>query len=170
MKKTLLFIIPLLTTLLNAQIGKVSTPEELLFLGENVNLFGSYGVNGNVNISYLKSSCDDENGCLYSLSFQNQEFNQIENIQRAYFNAKSEELEYLFNEMKKVFKFQEQISITIGKSTMIVSYSKSIDKTIMITLSGEAKGYFKVNAAGLFYLFGKKEEWNKKTWKAYLKS
>ena len=162
---TLLFVLSL-----SAQIGKVSESEKLSFVGGKVNLFSGYGINGKAHISFLKSSCKEEIGCLYALSFQNQEYNQIQDIQKAYFTATKEELDYLFNEMKKVFKFQKDISIPIGKNTLQVSYIKDIDKSIMVIFSGEANGYFKVNGAALYYLFGKEKEWNKKSWKAFLKS
>lgn len=170
MRLTLTALSLLFTVSLTAQIGKVSESEKLSFVGEKVNLFSGYGINGQVHISFLKSSCEEETGCLYALSFQNQEYNQIQDIQEAYFTATIEELDYLFNEMKKVFKFQKDISIPIGKNTMEVSYTKDINKSIMVIFSGEANGYFKVNGAALYWLFGKKKEWNKKTWKAYLKS
>lgn len=153
-----------------AQIGEVRKPEEILFLGEKVNLFGKYGVNGKVFIAYQKSSCIGEKGCLYALTFQNQEYDQIEDLQIAYFYAKQEELAYLFNEMRGVFKRQEDIVIPVGGNNIRVSYENKIDKTITVILSGNANGFFEINAAGLYYLFGKKQEWNKKSWKAYLKS
>jgi len=170
MKAYIITLALFFTATLTAQIGKVSESEKLSFVGEKVNLFSGYGINGKAHISFLKSSCEEQIGCLYALSFQNQEYNQIQDIQEAYFTATTEELDYLFNEMKKVFKFKKDISIPIGKNTMKVSYIKDIDKSIMVIFSGEANGYFKVNSAALYYLFGKKKEWNKKSWKAFLKS
>ena len=70
--------------------------------------------------------------------------------------------------MKMVFKLgkSEIKVIPVGDSKFVITKVNSNE--ILISIDGQKNGYFNVTPAGLHFLFGKR--WNKKEWKAYLKS
>lgn len=167
--KTYITTLALLFTFsLSAQIGKSSGEKEVKTLGGVVTLLNGYEPNGSAQI-VINETTDENGNPYYMLSYQNQEYTTIRDIQIVGFFASSEDLDYLFKEMKKVFKTQETINIPLGKSNMRVSYIKPT-KTLFIQMRGEAKGNFSLNVQQFYYLFGRGSEWSKKSWKAYLKS
>ena len=168
MKKLLLLLF--ISVSLSAQIGKSSSDSKEKLLGEEVSLFHSTGINGIVSISINDKLKDDRGTPYHIMTFQNQEYHQLKDFQVAGFYAAKDDIEYLFNEMIKVFKTKKTINIPIGKSVMKVSSFSSIGKEILIQISGEAEGYFSLTPAGVYYLLGKKNKWNRKEWKKYLKS
>ena len=85
------------------QIGASSSvSNEIIEIG-SINLYNSMGtVNGKAKLT--KANDND-----YLLSFQDQNFQQISSIVIVEFSATSDELDYLFNELKKTFKSPVQM-------------------------------------------------------------
>ena len=167
--RTIFTIVALIFTLsLSAQIGESSGEKEQKTLGGIVTLLNGYETNGSAQIS-INETTDDNGNPYYMLSFQNQEYTTLTDTQIAGFFASSEDLDYLFGEMKKVFKTKETTSIPLGRSNMRISYME-LSKSLFIQMRGQAKGNFKLNVRQFYNLFGRGSELSKKSWKAYLKS
>lgn len=143
------------------QIGASSSvSDEIIEIG-SINLYNAMGtVNGKAKLT--KANDND-----YLLSFQDQDFQQISNIVIVEFSANSDELDYLFNELKKTFKSpNEEFRISVGNSTLLYKLYRKKEMQITALLDNGKSGYFTLNGAALHILFGKK--WNKKEWKKYL--
>tara|TARA_A100001015_G_C15018750_1_gene726884 strand:- start:1266 stop:1766 length:501 start_codon:yes stop_codon:yes gene_type:complete len=160
----LLLIIPFVSL---GQIGQATDVEKPKLLGKEVNLYGTQGINGSVRI-FVMGKTNGNGQKLYTLKFQNQEYEILQDGVSVPFYASATELDYLFNQMKMVFKLgkSEIKVIPVGDSKFVITKVNSNE--ILISIDGQKNGYFNVNPAGLHFLFGKR--WNKKEWKAYLKS
>ena len=125
------------------------------------------GIFGDINQVNGKAKLTKANDNDYLLSFQDQDFQQISNIVIVEFSANSDELAYLFNELKKTFKSpNEEFRISVGNSTLLYKLYRKKEMQITALLDNGKSGYFTLNGAALHILFGKK--WNKKEWKNYL--
>tara|TARA_R100001440_G_scaffold74908_1_gene100949 strand:+ start:513 stop:1013 length:501 start_codon:yes stop_codon:yes gene_type:complete len=165
--KNLLVVFFLFSSHLFSQIGQATDVEKPKLLGKEVNLYGTQGINGSVRIFVIGKT--NENGQkLYTLKFQNQEYEVLQDGVSVPFYASATELDYLFNQMKMVFKMDKSETkvIPVGDSKFVITKVNSNE--ILISIDGQKNGYFNVTPAGLHILFGKR--WNKKKWKAYLKS
>jgi len=169
MKNVLLLFLFMLPFVGKAQIGESSSDKKIKLLGGEVTLLNGIDINGTARISISEENIDDNGSPYYMLSYQNQEYTSIRDTQIAGFFASKEDLDYLFGEMKKVFKTQETVNIPLGKSNMRISYSAPF-KQLFIQMRGQAKGNFSLNVQQFYYLFGRGAEWNRKSWKKYLKS
>ena len=160
MKKSLilLFLIPILGY---GQIGESTIAfEKVVEIGSLwiVNAAGTF--NGKVKLT--KTNDKD-----YLLSFQDQNFQEISNVVVVKFSATLDELDYLFNELKKTFKSpNEEFKISIGNSILIYDLYRKKEIKITALMESGRTSYFTAGARGLHILFGK--EWNKKEWKNYL--
>lgn len=96
---------------------------------------------------------------MYDLYYSNFEYRNIDDMKHLFFEATSEELDYLYNEFSSVFKSKSKAikNIQVGNAT--VYYSKmgaSVKITIDYeTASGETSGWFFLSKKKLAKLFGK---------------
>ena len=103
------------------------------------------------------------------LGYQNQEYKSITDIKSAMFSATDEDLDGLFGILKEVIKTDKDKEIKLGTNYLLNASKFSDSSIFMYFYKGSIKhGYFTLSPAGLHRLFGK--EFNKKEWKAYLKS
>jgi hypothetical protein len=161
MRKLLLLLL-IAPVLGYGQIGKSSSVSNEIFEIGSINLYNPKGtaINGKAKLTRVNVN-------EYLLSFQDQDFQQISKIVIVEFSAKSDELNYLFNELKKTFKSpNEEFRISVGTSTFLYKLYRKKELKITALLDNGLSGYFTLNGAALHVLFGK--EWDKKVWKTYL--
>ena len=156
MKKILLLLL-IAPVLGFGQIQKSNLPEVSL-IGEVSNPVGF--------IASLKKSVVDGKD-FYMLTFRNAEYQYLTEVETLSFYADKDDLEYLFLELKKGFKSKSEMNLDVGKSKLYFNQYIN-NKTLLIYVSGEAKGYFSLNGKQLFKLFGK--AYNKKAFKEFLKN
>ena len=157
MKKLLLLL--LLPVLGFGQIGKINDNQlpETTLIGEVTNPIGFIA-------SLKKSVIDGDN--FYMLSFRNFEYQYLVDAEVLSFNATDDEIEYLFLELKKGFKSKSLITLDVGKSKLM--FKQYINKkNLIITVSGDASGFFSLSGKQLHTLFNK--PFNKKEFKEFLK-
>ena len=108
MRKLLLLLL-IAPVLGYGQIGKSSSVSNEIFEIGSINLYNPKGtaINGKAKLTRVNVN-------EYLLSFQDQDFQQISKIVIVEFSAKSDELNYLFNELKKTFKSQKKRLIQIS--------------------------------------------------------
>ena len=94
---------------------------------------------------------------------QNQDYFTITDIASIMFHATPDEMDSLFEMFKTILKTGEKQTLNLGDKRLTVS---RIGKDTIWFYTSD--GFFDCNAAALHALFGK--SWNKKAWKACLKS
>ena len=102
----------------------------------------------------------------YMLSYRNAEYQTVVDTHNIGFNATESELEYLFNELKKGFKSDEELKLNIGETTIM--FKKYMKSNIYIANLDGSGSWFSVPPNLFYELFGK--EYNKKEFKLFLKS
>ncbi len=158
MKKLLLLLL-IAPVLGYGQIGKINDNQlpETTLIGEVTNPLGFIA-------SLKKSVIDGDN--FYMLSFRNFEYQYLVDAEVLSFNATNDEIEYLFLELKKGFKSKSYVTLDIGKSKIMFKQYVS-NKNLIITVSGDANGFFSLTGKQLHTLFNK--PFNKKEFKEFLK-
>ena len=158
MKKQLLLLL-IAPVLGFGQIGKINDNQlpETTLIGEVTNPVGFIA-------SLKKSVIDGDN--FYMLSFRNFEYQYLVDAEVLSFNATNDEIEYLFLELKKGFKSKSPVTLDIGKSKIMFKQYIS-NKNLIITVSGDANGFFSLTGKQLHTLFNK--PFNKKEFKEFLK-
>ena len=156
--KTLLLFI-LISANAFSQIAEVSPSDSPVIIGE-VDIFGASGINGS---AVLQEMGIIDGKQYYYLGFQNQEYKTITDITSVSFHATKDELDTLFEMLKSVFKSGQEKVINLGDSKITLSL---LSKNLLWFYTSD--GHFNCTPAGLHKLFGK--QWDKKAWKAYLKS
>lgn len=170
MRLALTALILLFTVSLTAQIGEAREDIEIVHLGGPILLYHSTGkVNGKAGITIFDTK-DAEGRSYHILYYQNQEYQQLADVQKAGFFASKADIDYLFEEMRKVFKTKKTVSIPIGKSEMTVNYFNVLGRQLFIQMSGDVRGHFSLTPGGLYYLLGKGDQWDRKAFKKHLKS
>ena len=170
--KQIIFLITLLFTITsNSQVGKAKTEEESL-KDAGLEVVGEWKSINTVMANLIKIKVNDLD--LYTFGYLNQDyFLAIETYQKISFYATQEELDYLFEELVKGFKHsKDYLKIDIGDGN--IQYKGGVgmlaNKTLrFITMSkrnGNGTGW--LNGEGLHIIFNK--PFDKKKWKAYLKS
>ena len=157
--KKLLFLLLIAPVFGFGQIGKINDNQlpETTLIGEVTNPIGFIA-------SLKKSVIDGDN--FYMLSFRNFEYQYLVDAEVLSFNATDDEIEYLFLELKKGFKSKSLITLDVGKSKLM--FKQYINKkNLIITVSGDASGFFSLSGKQLHTLFNK--PFNKKEFKEFLK-
>lgn len=114
--------------------------------------------------SLQKSVIDGDN--FYMLTFKNYKNQYLVDVEVIFFSATSDEIEYLFLELKKGFKSKSIVTLDIGKSKIMFKQYIS-NKNLIITVSGDANGVFSLTGKQLHTLFNK--PFDKKEFKEFLK-
>lgn len=159
MKKLILFLLIASCVFTFGQIGKTNDNQlpETTLIGEVTNPVGF--------VASLKKSVIDEDN-FYMLSFKNYEYQYLVDAEVLSFNATNDEIEYLFLELKKGFKSKSLVTLDVGKSKLM--FKQYINKkNLIITVSGDASGFFSLSGKQLHTLFNK--PFNKKEFKEFLK-
>lgn len=102
MKNLFTLIALIFTVSLSAQIGKAKSEEKLKLLGGEVSLYKGVTANGKARIVISDDNTDENGNPYHMIAFQNQEYTTVRDTQVAGFFASKDDLDYLFNEMKKV--------------------------------------------------------------------
>ena len=106
---------------------------------------------------------------LYYLGYQNQDYSQIISIESVVFTATKEDIDGLFDILKMVLKNGEKKTVNLGENFVVKASKIGKDDIFFWIMEGSRKnGNFSISTQGLYSLFGK--QFNKKEWKAFLKS
>jgi hypothetical protein len=100
----------------------------------------------------------------YTIYYANAEYKYIYDGDSVSFEATEDEIKYLFDELKSMFKGGESKTITLGYQQVRLTYIRNN----LIRFSRIGGGYNYINAKDLHALFA--IYFNKKAWRTYLKS
>jgi hypothetical protein len=156
-----LFLFPLAS--IYSQIEVVDKSAENNLEENLIGMVSQYSPGQYIGAAYLAKLKVIDGKQYYYLSWQNQKYTTIEDRISVTFFATEQELDGLFDAFKSVFKKGSKSELKVGDSSF---YLELFSKQALYISTKD--GYFLVNPAGLHKLFGK--TWNKKSWKAYLKS
>lgn len=158
-KKVALLLFFIFSSKTFAQISEVDTSNENETIGE-IALYSATQMNGSATLKKMRVIDGKQ---YYYLGWQNQKYKTITDIVSLSFHATPKELDALFEMLAEVIKTGNEKTINLGSQRVVLS---RIGKNMIFFFTSD--GYFDCNAAALHKLFGK--QWDKKAWKAYLKS
>ena len=148
--KTLLLLTLFVGIFCNAQevvVGKINPVQGNATLMQNINEHGQASI--------------------FRLQYQNKEKGKQGDYKTIEFYATQAEYDFLFDQMKEVFKINQEKTLLLDESTKVaLRLITNTDLEFTIYQDEIKQGAFSTSATGLHLLFGK--TWDKQAWSTYL--
>ena len=111
---------------------------------------------------------EQDQASIFRLQYQNKANGNQGDQKTIEFSATQAEYDFLFNQMKEVFKLNEEKILSLDNRVKVaLRLITDTDLEFVIYKNDVIQGAFSCSATGLHLLFGK--AWDKQAWSIYLK-
>lgn len=120
------------------------------------------------NATLVQNKNEQDQASIFRLQYQNKANGNQGDQKTIEFSATQAEYDFLFNQMKEVFKLNEEKILSLDNRVKVaLRLITDIDLEFVIYKNDVIQGAFSTSATGLHLLFGK--AWDKQAWSIYLK-